>query len=63
MVALDLNEVSLAGHSMGGRIALSLAQNFPGKVKSLIMAASDSTWAFFHLFTRGAMSLTYLTLT
>jgi len=27
---------------MGGRIALSLAQNFPGKVKSLIMAASGS---------------------
>lgn len=30
------------GHSMGGRIALSLAQNFPGRVKSLIMAASGS---------------------
>ncbi len=27
---------------MGGRIALSLAQNFPGRVKSLIMAASGS---------------------
>jgi pimeloyl-ACP methyl ester carboxylesterase len=32
----------LIGHSMGGRIALSLAQNFPGRVKSLIMAASGS---------------------
>jgi len=32
----------LIGHSMGGRIALSLAENFPGKVKSLIMAASGS---------------------
>lgn len=30
------------GHSMGGRIALSLAQNFPGRIKSLIMAASGS---------------------
>jgi len=30
------------GHSMGGRIALSLVQNFPGRVKSLIMAASGS---------------------
>ena len=32
----------LLGHSMGGRIALSLTQNFPGRVKSLIMAASGS---------------------
>ena len=40
----SLNSVSahFLGHSMGGRIALSLAQNFPGKVKSLIMAASGS---------------------
>ena len=30
------------GHSMGGRIALSLAQNFPGRIKSLIMAAAGS---------------------
>jgi pimeloyl-ACP methyl ester carboxylesterase len=32
----------LLGHSMGGRIALSMTQNFPGRVKSLIMAASGS---------------------
>ena len=30
------------GHSMGGRIALALALNFPRKVKSLILAASGS---------------------
>ena len=39
---LKLPAAHLIGHSMGGRIALSLAQNFPGKVKSLIMAASGS---------------------
>lgn len=39
---LELPSAHLIGHSMGGRIALSLAQNFPGRVKSLIMAASGS---------------------
>ncbi len=39
---LKIDSAHLIGHSMGGRIALSLAQNFPGKVKSLIMAASGS---------------------
>ena len=39
---LKLASAHLIGHSMGGRIALSLAQNFPGRVKSLIMAASGS---------------------
>jgi pimeloyl-ACP methyl ester carboxylesterase len=39
---LKLSSAHLIGHSMGGRIALSLAQNFPGRVKSLIMAASGS---------------------
>lgn len=39
---LQLPAAHLLGHSMGGRIALCLAQNFPGRVKSLIMAASGS---------------------
>jgi len=39
---LGLPAAHLIGHSMGGRIALSLAQNFPVRVKSLIMAASGS---------------------
>ena len=39
---LRIPAAHLIGHSMGGRIALSLAENFPGKVKSLIMAASGS---------------------
>jgi pimeloyl-ACP methyl ester carboxylesterase len=42
MEHLKLPSAHFIGHSMGGRIALSLAQNFPGKVKSLIMAASGS---------------------
>lgn len=42
MEHLKIGSAHLIGHSMGGRIALSLAQNFPGKVKSLIMAASGS---------------------
>ena len=39
---IELPSAHLIGHSMGGRIALSLTQNFPGRVKSLIMAASGS---------------------
>lgn len=39
---LQVPAAHLLGHSMGGRIALCLAQNFPGRVKSLIMAASGS---------------------
>jgi pimeloyl-ACP methyl ester carboxylesterase len=39
---LKLASAHLIGHSMGGRIALALTENFPGRVKSLIMAASGS---------------------
>ena len=39
---LDVPAAHLLGHSMGGRIALTMALNFPGRVKSLIMAASGS---------------------
>src|SRR5215510_14986871 len=39
---LGIKKAHLVGHSMGGRIALSMALNFPGRVKSLIMAASGS---------------------
>src|SRR4029078_7547421 len=34
---LELPSVYLMGHSIGGTIALSLTQNFPGRLKSLIM--------------------------
>src|SRR6266513_3783433 len=34
---LKLASAHLIGHSMGGRIGLSLAQNFPGRGKSFIM--------------------------
>lgn len=39
---LHISQAHLLGHSMGGRVALTLALNFPGRVKSLIMAASGS---------------------
>ena len=39
---LETPSAHLLGHSMGGRIALSMTENFPGRVKSLIMAASGS---------------------
>jgi pimeloyl-ACP methyl ester carboxylesterase len=39
---LQLESAHLVGHSMGGRIALEMSLNFPGRVKSLIMAASGS---------------------
>jgi len=39
---LAMPAAHLLGHSMGGRVALTMALNFPGRVKSLIMAASGS---------------------
>ena len=39
---LKIPAAHLCGHSMGGRIALEMTLNFPGRVKSLIMAASGS---------------------
>src|SRR5688500_1593435 len=39
---LKIPSTHVLGHSMGGRIALEMALNFPGRVKSLIMAASGS---------------------
>jgi pimeloyl-ACP methyl ester carboxylesterase len=39
---LKISSAHLLGHSMGGRIALSMTQNLPGRLKSLIMAASGS---------------------
>jgi pimeloyl-ACP methyl ester carboxylesterase len=38
--AIDLNFVHIAGHSMGGQIALELALACPGRVKSLILLSS-----------------------
>jgi 3-oxoadipate enol-lactonase len=38
--AIDLNSVHIAGHSMGGQIALELALACPGRVKSLILLSS-----------------------
>jgi 3-oxoadipate enol-lactonase len=39
---LEIEAAHIFGHSMGGRIGLETALNFPGRVKSLIMAASGS---------------------
>jgi pimeloyl-ACP methyl ester carboxylesterase len=39
---LSVPQAHVIGHSMGGRIGLSIALNFPGKVKSLIIAAGGS---------------------
>jgi 3-oxoadipate enol-lactonase len=39
---LKISSAHILGHSMGGRIGLEMALNFPGRVKSLIMAASGS---------------------
>ncbi len=39
---LGVEAAHVVGHSMGGRIGLELALNFPGRVKSLVMAAGGS---------------------
>ena len=39
---LEIPSAHLLGQSMGGRVALTLALNFPWRVRSLIMAASGS---------------------
>jgi len=39
---LSIKSAHIVGHSMGGRIALSIALNFPRRVKSLMLAASGS---------------------
>jgi pimeloyl-ACP methyl ester carboxylesterase len=39
---LGIAAAHVLGHSMGGRIALEMALDFPGRVKSLILAASGS---------------------
>lgn len=39
---LGIDSAHVLGHSMGGRIALALALDFPGRVRSLILAASGS---------------------
>lgn len=44
---LGLESAHIVGHSMGGRIGLAMALNFPERVKSLIMAASGSGVAAF----------------
>ncbi|MFQ5930358.1 MAG: alpha/beta fold hydrolase [Acidobacteriota bacterium] len=39
---LRIESAHVVGHSMGGRIGLSMALNFPGRVRSLILASSGS---------------------
>lgn len=39
---LGIRSAHVLGHSMGGRIGLSMTLNYPGRVKSLILAASGS---------------------
>lgn len=39
---LELGPAHIIGHSIGGRIGLALSLNYPGLVRSLVMAASGS---------------------
>jgi pimeloyl-ACP methyl ester carboxylesterase len=40
--ALDLRQVFLVGHSMGGAIAMSLALSFPEKIRKMALAGSGA---------------------
>jgi pimeloyl-ACP methyl ester carboxylesterase len=40
LAAIGLDRVHVAGHSMGGQIAVELALNYPGRVKSLMLLSS-----------------------
>jgi pimeloyl-ACP methyl ester carboxylesterase len=40
--ALDLDAVHVAGHSMGGGVALQLAIDHPPRVRSLVLVAPMS---------------------
>jgi pimeloyl-ACP methyl ester carboxylesterase len=42
LTSLKIDSTHVLGHSIGGRVALSLALNFPARVKSLVLAASGS---------------------
>jgi pimeloyl-ACP methyl ester carboxylesterase len=44
---LEIEAAHVLGHSMGGRIGLAMALDFPGRVRSLILAASGSGIAAF----------------
>lgn len=39
---LDIEKVSLAGHSMGGYISLAFAEKYPERVENLIMVTSNA---------------------
>ena len=39
---LQVEPIHIVGHSIGGRIGLELSLNYPGRVRSLVMAASGS---------------------
>src|SRR5262249_6337830 len=39
---INVEPIHVVGHSIGGRIGLELALNYPGRVRSLVMAASGS---------------------
>ena len=39
---LDLNQFTLAGHSMGGYIALAFAEKYPNRLNGLIMVTSNA---------------------
>src|SRR5439155_19778861 len=40
LTQLKIESAHVLGHSIGGRVALRLALNFPGRVRGLILAAS-----------------------
>jgi pimeloyl-ACP methyl ester carboxylesterase len=41
IVPLELQTISLLGYSMGGRIALTMLQEIPGKIERVILVAPD----------------------
>ena len=55
----QLDKVFIAGHSMGGQVALYTAKNFPDRVNKLVLLNSSTHLKFYYLMVINAIVETY----